>query len=435
MFTRTIRNAGWLLGGKGVGAVFSLIYLAMAARSLGLTAFGEFTLVLTYGQAVSNLVQFQSWQSVIRYGAIHLAAKQAGRLSRVLAFTILLDLSAAAAGALLAGVGVLAVGPYFGWSAEEQSRAALFGMSLLFGLRGTPTGVLRLFDRFDLAAYSETMLPTMRLVGATTVWLTEPSVEGFLVAWAVAELVTTAVMWTAASRELRRHGLRLGGEGPFIAGVLAENPGLWRFACFTNITTSINLVWQQVGVMAVGMVSGPGPAGGYRVAYQMAQALSKPSLSLARSVYPEFARLAAEGGPGALTGLLRRITLVAAGGGLIAVTVVTLAGEHMLTLVAGPEFAFAHGVLILLTTAAALDLCGFGLEPAATAAGRPGLVLAVRAFAGVAYLAALSVLLNLWGITGAASSAVLGSGLFVTIMAVLTWRVVRAAIRAAPAQG
>ena len=33
--TNILKNLGWLLGGKGFGAVCSLIYLAILARSLG----------------------------------------------------------------------------------------------------------------------------------------------------------------------------------------------------------------------------------------------------------------------------------------------------------------------------------------------------------------------------------------------------------------
>lgn len=424
---RAIRNAGWLLGGKGVGGVFSLVYLALAARSLGVGGFGVFTLVLTYGTATANLVQFQSWQTVIRYGAGHLAAGRLDALRRVLAFTALLDLGAASIGAIIAAACAPLVGTLLGWTAGEAHVAALFSASLVFGLRGTPTGVLRLFDRFDLAAYSETALPAMRLIGALAVFASGASVAGFLLAWAVAELVTTIVMWISAVRELHRQGIAATG-GLALGGVVAENPQLWRFAWTTNLTSSINLVWQQLPTLAVGGVAGAATAGGYRLAVQLTAALSKPASSLARSVYPEFAKLAVEGGAPALAPLVKRSARIAGVGGLGVVLLIAVAGPTALSLIGGRDYGFAYPFLVLLSIAAAIDLCGFGLEPALVALGRAGTILAIRIIAALIYAALLASLLAVFGAAGAAI-ATIGAAIVVVAMLLVQWR---RALRAAP---
>ena len=417
---RALRNAGWLLGGKGVGGLFSLVYLALAARSLGVAAFGVFALILTYGQAAANIVQFQSWQTFVRYGAAHLAGDRPHALRRLVAFTVLLDLGAASVGALIAAAGTWVAAPLFGWSGEEQHLAALFSLSLVFGLRGTPTGVLRLYDRFDLAAYSETVLPAMRLVGAGIAFATGPTIGGFLLAWAVAELVTTVAMWTTAARELGRHDIRqLHRSRP--AGVVAENPGLWRFAWSTNLTASINLVWQQLPTLAVGWIAGPATAGGYRIAVQLTSALNKPALSLTRSIYPEFAKLAVDGGPAALTPMMRRAARLSAVVGLGVVLLIAIAGEFALTLVGGGNYGFAYPFLVLLSIAAAIDLSGFSLEPALVAIGRPGRILFVRAIAGAIYAALLVGLVVRFGAIGAPVAAICASMLVLTLM-LIQWR-------------
>ena len=65
---RTFRNAGWLLASKILGAILSLLYLAMATRGLHPAGFGEFALILGLGQAMASLVAFQSWRIVLRWG-------------------------------------------------------------------------------------------------------------------------------------------------------------------------------------------------------------------------------------------------------------------------------------------------------------------------------------------------------------------------------
>ena len=88
-FARILANTGWLLGGKGVGAVLSLAYLAIVTRTLGVADFGRFALVLSAANVIKTLVSFDSWQIVVRYGQPHLAAGDGDALNRVLRFCIL----------------------------------------------------------------------------------------------------------------------------------------------------------------------------------------------------------------------------------------------------------------------------------------------------------------------------------------------------------
>ena len=46
---RLLRNIGWLLTGRGLNAVLSIIYLALATRTLGLDHFGYFAIILALG--------------------------------------------------------------------------------------------------------------------------------------------------------------------------------------------------------------------------------------------------------------------------------------------------------------------------------------------------------------------------------------------------
>ena len=82
-------NLAWLLGGKGFGAVCSVIYLAILARSLGLKEFGHFALIFATGQALVAIASFQTWQTIVKFGAPYVHAKEwdkFGRLAGLCAF-------------------------------------------------------------------------------------------------------------------------------------------------------------------------------------------------------------------------------------------------------------------------------------------------------------------------------------------------------------
>ena len=55
MIRRALTNTGWLMGARGVNAVLSLGYLALATRALGLEGFGKFVLAVRCSQACTGL--------------------------------------------------------------------------------------------------------------------------------------------------------------------------------------------------------------------------------------------------------------------------------------------------------------------------------------------------------------------------------------------
>ena len=89
---RVVTNAGMLLGGRTVNAVLSLAYMAIAARALGVRELGVLVLIQAFAQFLGDVVKFQSWQTIIHYGAQPLERGEVTAFQRVLRFTLVLDL-------------------------------------------------------------------------------------------------------------------------------------------------------------------------------------------------------------------------------------------------------------------------------------------------------------------------------------------------------
>lgn len=421
VFSRMGRNIGWLLGGRGFAGAVSIGYLAFAARALGPVAFGTFSLILAYGASIANLVQFQSWQAVIRFGAVHMADRQEERLARLFGFSAMLDWSGAILGALVAIIGVRIAAPLLGWTAEQGSAAAMFSAVLLLFTSGTATGVLRLYDRFDLLTYAEAIGPGTRFVGAGVAWALGGGLNAMLAVWALAALAEWSAHWIAAIAGGRVR-LRLGRAAAGQA--LAENPRIGGFIAQTSFSSSLGLIWQQAGTLAVGGYAGPAAAGAFRVASKLAGALAKPADTVTRVLYPELARLVAAHERDESRRVALRMTWIAVALAAAIVVLVWLAGPLLLTLFSGNAFDFAQPYLMLLTVAAAIDLCGVALEPILNAHGFSGRILAARVIGAASYLLALFVLLPALGPTGAAVAAIVSSVVIRGALALSSWRVV-----------
>ena len=403
IFVRMGGNALWLLGSRGFTGVASIGYLAFASRALGPTGFGVFSLVLAYGGSFAALAQFRSWQAVIRYGAIHRADGRPDRLARLVGFTATLDYSSALIGVLLAWVGVAVAGALLGLAAEQQWRAALFTAVLLLTTGATPTGVLRLFNRYDLLSLSEATGPAVRLVGAAIVWAAGGGITPMLAAWALAAVLENAAQWTAALA-IRRTGLSF-GPAAFRAAA-GENPRIWSYMIQNSFASSLGLLGERAGTLVVGGEGGAVAAGAFRVSSKLAGALAKPADAITRALFPELVQLATTGDRATLRRVALQTTAIASIVGAAMVGVVWLTGPTLLRVVFGEAFAFAQPYLLLLTVAAAIDLWGLAFEPILNAHGRSGRVLGARTIGALAYVGTLLVLLPLMGPISAAIAAI-----------------------------
>ena len=417
-----IRNTGWLLAGKIVGAVLSLIYLGIATRALGPAGFGQFVLILGTGQAVATLVSFESWQLLLRFGMERLHSKKTDDLGHLIAFCIVLDLVAAAFGAVLAMLGVAVLGPRFGWSIATQKEALAFCLVLLVCIRSASIGVLRLHDRFGAAAFAETVTPIIRFIGAMVVVAIGPSVNGLLIAWAIAELATAAVHWGLAIATVRP---RLAWwRWSHLRRVPAENPGLWHYAATTNIASTLGIVGKQFAVLFVGASVSPAAAGGYRIAHQLGQALANISDMLSRATFSELMRIRAGRTAGELVRMFRSASLLAMVTAVIMIAILLILGRPLLTLLAGEHYGSVYPLVLLLGIAAALDACGVSFEPALLATGRVSLALRLRIISTAFLFVALWVLLERAGIIGAAWATFFASLLALILLGAASWRAV-----------
>lgn len=420
--SRIGRNLGWIAGSRGFSGLVSIAYMALAARTMGPRGFGIFALILTYGQLIANLVQFQSWKGVIRYGAIHMAEERPDRLARLFGYSATLDMGSAIVGSIIAIVGMPLIGPLIHLGAEEQRTAALFGSVLLLTTGATPTGILRLFDRFDMLAFTDAIGPIVRVIGSVAGWVLGLDVRWFLFVWALAAILQAAGQWFAAI-VLQRAKLKIGRKA--FRQTLGENRRIWRFMVMTNLSSSLTLFWLQSGTLAVGAWAGPVEAGGFRIAHRFARAITKPLETITRALYPELARLVAEDDHRTLRKLLLRVCLVAAGFASVVVLVTGFAGRDILHLIAGRKFEFAYLFFFLLSVSTAIDVAGFALEPFHNAHGRAGRVLRCRVVGAIVYVGLLIVLLPRFGARGAAFAAIAASVVIFVQLAASTVQILR----------
>lgn len=413
-----MRNLGWLLAGKGVMGFLSLFYLAIATRSLGVVGFGRFALIIGAAQALAGLVTFQTWQVVVKYGVAPMEAGDEAALSRLYRAGALLDAGSAFVGTVLAAAILAVWGEAFGIGPTLSRATLIFVVVQLLTIRSTPLGILRLRDEFRLSAMADSVTPAARFVGTVLVALIHPTVQGFLAAWALAELLTAATYWIMVARTGDLALIRRGGAG---LATLRGEPGLMRFALSTNASATLGLSAKQVPLLLVGAALGPAAAGTFRLASQIAQALAKLSQLVSRAAFPELVRSVREARAAALRRMMARMLAASTAAGAAILGLVALCGDDVLRLVGGPGYVSAYPVLMWMAAAGCLELATVGLETVMTAQGRAGTVFVLRAGSVVVTFAAAAWALPMLGTRGMAAAVAAGAASALVLMAVAAW--------------
>ena len=389
--TRLFRNIGWLLGGRGLNGVLSLVYLALATNTLGMAQFGIFAIIVAIGQIVTGLANFQTWQFVVRWGA------QDKGPSEATGFAIALDLLSLVLGTVLAAI--------LTWTATlwlpipENLLWLTFGYCIvsLISIRTTPIGLLRLRFQFGKATAAEAVQPIVRTIGAVLAWLYMPTVTGFVLAWAASEIFVALALWIVAARG---GGIDLSQIS--LSRIPAKHRDAWRFVWSTNMSGSLTIAGKQLMILMVGAIGGEALAGGFHVASKLGQALVSLAQAISKAIYPELVHAKEDAQL-----IAQRMANIALIGGVIAVLVSLFAGRWGLGFF-GEEFRGVYWAMVILSIAGAVELIGASLESLLVSAGRAATAFIVRGVPTILAILLLEVAMDWNGLKGAAF-AVLGA--------------------------
>ncbi|MCL9982962.1 MAG: lipopolysaccharide biosynthesis protein [Erythrobacter sp.] len=396
---RLFSNMGWLLGGRGFNAVLSLVYLALATRALGTVGFGHFALIVALGQAITGLANFQTWQFIVRWGANGDGGSvDPDKAREATGFAVALDFVSVALGIVLAGAMIVSA-PYWLDVPREMLWLAFGYCAIsLAAIRTTPTGILRLHFQYARAAAAEAVQPLIRALGAGLAFAFMPTVTGFILAYAAAEVAVAIALWVVATRVQP-----VSWSAVSLKTIPARHKDAWRFVVSTNLSGSLSIAGKQVMILLVGTFGGAALAGGFRVASQLGQALVSLAQTVSKAILPELVHAREN----ALE-IARRMANIAAVGGVIAVVTALVFGRVGLQLIAGEGFGVFYWAMVILAIAGAVELVGASLESLLVSAGKAHIAFLVRAVPTVLALVLLETAIDWNGAKGAAF-AMLGS--------------------------
>jgi O-antigen/teichoic acid export membrane protein len=397
---RRLGSIGHVLTGNLAGTLLGLLGVAIAARALGPHDYGLLVLIITYARAIERLVSFQSWQPMIRYGAGLDPAADGDTLRSLFKFGLLLDIAAGVAAFVVAIAAAWVATQAFGWSQQTFLLTSVYSLVLLTNLGGMPTAVLRLAGRFRATAYGQVGSALVRVALGLAALIHGGSLLTFVLIWMATQMLGSLIFLFVGFAQLRRQGITGVLSAP-MKGVTKRFPGLWAFTWSSNLSLTLRSSANQLDTLLVGALVGPAPAGLYHIAKQIGKMATQIGSQAQAVLYPDIARLWAEGAVDAFRKAVLQVEVLLALFGIVGLGLVFVAGEFLLRLFAGPSFIEAAPLLTVQMLAVTLMISGTAMNSALLAMGHASRVLGIVFVGTAAFHVVLLLLVPRIGAMGA----------------------------------
>lgn len=307
VFLNVAKNAGVLLKGNIFANIIGLISLVLTTNHLGPKNFGIIIIIQTYCLVFDQIFNFQSWQALIKLGTGELEKKNFIGLKKLIKLSSFFDISSAAIATLFAIL-------FFGFSApilnldeEYYVLVALYSLTILFNLTGTPTGILRIYNKYRIQSIQQIYVATIRLLGIILVIFYDGGLSLVLLSWIIAEVTGNLLLLYVANKVLKDNGLDAWVKQPF-----KFNREFFSFAFWTNLTSTLDVPVRRLDNIIIATVMSFEGVAIYKVFKQIAQILTKLANPIYQVIFPDFSKMVAKSDNSAALNLATKVSVILA---------------------------------------------------------------------------------------------------------------------------
>jgi O-antigen/teichoic acid export membrane protein len=373
-----------------------MLSVVVAARALGPESYGAVVLALSVTAVAARFLDFTFGEAVVHHGHRALAAGDISGLRSLMRMSLMLDI---AIGTAVAGTLFLLAAPLAelaGGIEPALVRLAAVGV-LVLTVDGTTGAALLVASRPDMRAWVQATASLFRVIGILVAVAVGGSAEAIVLSYACAGAASSLLLgWTAWRVAWRRWAQAPKGALPVRASQLV------RFAFQSSATTSVDAAGESLFPLILGNLASPGAVGVFRAAMLPVLASNMLSQPLRSMLFPEQARLHAEGKLAELRRATRGYTMLALAIALPAAVIGWFVMPTLIDLLFSSSFEGAVDAARVLLIAAAVQFTLSWSKSFHAAVGRPH----IRTLLSAVALGLSLLLLLLLGDEGAEGAAI-----------------------------
>lgn len=287
------KNSFWAFLGDSLASVINLIVTILLIRLIGNEGYGVFVLAQSYMQVVDVLLNVQCWKSVIQYAQKALVKKKYKELFGYIKLGCILDISTAILGGIVSIFAARIVGNLFHWSSDLILCAQLFSFTIFSHFSGTPTAVLRILNKFNLAALQKVISAFLKVISLVIVLILQDNISlvQAVIIYCIADTVGNILLVVFAGSVLqKRFKLKKILKSP----VPADYKNFVKFTLWGTFSEIVDIPVNYFDVFIISFISTELVAV-FKVFKQVISILSKLTSPIYQAILPQFSELTAKG--------------------------------------------------------------------------------------------------------------------------------------------
>lgn len=354
VFSRVLKNTGYLFSASTLSLLLSLVHSIFAARLLGVGSFGMVSIISALVSNVNRLFSFRMSEFIVRFLGRELTEENTHRAAAVVKVGMLTEAitSVVAFGfmQLLAPLGA----EYIAKDMTVLPLIRILSFAILANLiYESSLGVLQITNHFRTQAAINLVQSLVIAVIVIMAFIFKGTILTVVLAYLAGKIILGMGPAILAFYFLRKH----------------IHPGWWKapltdlppfkemasFALSTNLSGTIKMVTTESEPLWVGFFLDKNAVGLYKLALGIVAPLMNPITPLIATTFPEMTRSVVTKKWSQLRRLLRRVTWVSGAWTLAVLTVMAVLGKWLIGLIYGMEFVPAYPATMIL-------LFGFGIS-------------------------------------------------------------------------
>ncbi|WP_187269503.1 lipopolysaccharide biosynthesis protein [Flagellimonas hymeniacidonis] len=409
LFKKISLNAGILASGSVISSLIGLISFTLIARVLGSELFGVLALVQAYALIVDKLLNFQSWQALIKYGSELVVNKEISDFKDLLKFGFALDVFTAILATLVGFSFSFIIGYFLGWADDKTNLASLFSIVILFNIQGTPTAILRIYDDFKHFSISSVSGAVLKLALVFIGFIFGYGIWYFVIVTMISQITGYIYLLTSSILLLRRKKIYLNSCPTLdeIRCIPTRFKGIWSFIWTTNFHGTVRMMTLNLDIIIVDSMLGSAATGLYQIAKQFAKIFTQVSQPLYKSIYPELTKLWATKRIFEFKNVVKQFSFLSFCFGATTLLGFIICGKYIILWTVGAEYLEGLPTLLWYLSGVLVSMTAFPITPAVLAMGFPKLSFKALLFSTILYFVCFFVLVSLKGVIGAGVSYLL----------------------------
>lgn len=282
-----------------------------------------------------------------------------------------------------------------GWNGVSTLVAMIFCFEIAAHVEGTPTGVLRLFDKFKCVAIHAVAVAALKLVLVAAVFCVVGSdVVAIACVYCAADIIKSVSLFAIA---LFVVGKRVGLRGMVTARRRDLPEGFFSFTMWSNLVATADAPIQYFDVFFLSMLSSE-VVGVFKFFKQLLSAFTLLSTPVQRAIMPQLAELIAKGQDDRAYAVVEKIERTVFKVVAPCATLAIISVPSALSFFMDPVYGGYWYLFVGLAALTVVNIIFSALHPCFTAYGLSKECAGITLLANVIYLVACCLLLGVMGI-------------------------------------